>query len=182
MQLGNSEYHGSLCSESRTLHGSENIKFVWVISKFLDWFGITDLHAILGVGGISLVQVSFYTSVYMNFVQFHYYFNPLCAIRYNTIQNSIENTGLIQISSEWMLQFSLGNWMKFAHIFYDFPCLDKVGYSWCTQNAVQQMFYENLSVEVITYIMVWVYIHTSVCLICLKFGISYLHKALVGGV
>jgi len=40
-------------------------------------------------------------SAYMNLVQFHYGFTPLCAIWYNnTIQNIIENTGLTQISSE----------------------------------------------------------------------------------
>jgi len=33
--------------------------------------------------------------------------------------------------------------------FYNLPRMDKVGYSLCTHNAVQQMFYESLSVEVI---------------------------------
>jgi len=47
---------------------------------------------------ISLVQVLFYMSAYMNFVQFHYCFTPLSAIHYNnTIQNCSILTTLMNL-------------------------------------------------------------------------------------
>jgi len=91
----------TVCAVKALLYMGEKIKFVLVISKFLDWFDITDLHAILG-GGNQLSASLILHECIRELHEISLLFYPfMCNWYNNTIQNIIENIGLIQISSEW---------------------------------------------------------------------------------